>query len=418
MSKGLQVVVMGILGQTPLAGVSLQVLQHLEGFRRLGYECYYIEDTNEWPFNPALTTFEYGEAQNALNCEYAASYIAQLMSAYGFSDRWAYRPRIDSRHDARGRFFGLSESRVSEVFSKTDVLVNLTGSTRLLEEHLRVPVRLYLETDPGLRQIEIAKGNSNATELLDSHTHYFTYGENLGAPDCLIPVTGYDYLLSRPPINIDWWNQGEQSSSAPSWAPQAVYTTISNWVQTGKDVEWNGETYLWSKHLEFLKFVDLPRRTSQRLELALLFAAGKQAVPLFGTSQEALPLLKSHGWLVRDAIGVSQNVEKYRDYIVSSRGEFTVSKDQYVRLRTGWFSDRSACYLAAGRPVITQDTAFDKVLPTGEGLFSFESMEDILAAFEAIESDYDRHCRAAREIAAEYFAVEKVLGRLMRDLGL
>jgi hypothetical protein len=144
-----------------------------------------------------------------------------------------------------------------------------------------------------------------------------------------------------------------------------------------------------------------------------LFATGKEAIPLFGTRAEAIPLLSSHGWQVADAIAVSQDIQPYRDYIIASRGEFTVSKDQYVRLRSGWFSDRSVCYLAAARPVVTQDTGFDKVLPTGLGLFSFNSKEDVVAAFDTIESDYERHCRAAREIAAEYFAVEKVLGSLM-----
>ena len=424
MNKGLRVVVMGIMGQTPLAGVSLQVLQYLEGFRRLGCECYYVEDTNEWPFNPELTTFDYGEAQNAVNCEYAVNYVSRVMTSYGFGDRWAYRPRMDARHDCRGRFFGLSDSRVVSIFRNADILFNLTGSTRLLEEHLRVPVRVYLETDPVLRQIEVFNGNPDTIELLNSHTHHFTYAENIGAPDCGVPMIKYDYRSSRPPVVADWWRQRDPSSYASGTARNSVYTTISNWAQTGKDVEWNGESYFWNKHLEFLKFIDLPQRASQRFELALLFGArgkpggvGKEEIPLLGTKEEAIPLLKSHGWLVRDAISVSQDIHTYRDYILASRGEFTVSKDQYVRLRTGWFSDRSACYLAAGRPVVTQDTGFGNVLPTGLGLFSFKSMEDIVAALEAIESDYDRHCRAARELAADYFAVERVLVSLMQDLG-
>ena len=326
------------------------------------------------------------------------------MSGYGCDDRWAYRSRID------GRLFGLSESKVSSVFSDADVLINLTGSTWLFEEHRRVPIRVYLETDPVIRQIEVAKGDLDAIELLSAHTHHFTYGENFGAPDCGVPVMEFNYRPSRPPVVMDWWTQNDSGSSSFGHARQSVYTTIGNWVQTGKDLEWNGEKYLWSKHHEFLKFIDLPRRTPQRFELALLCKTDEDA--------EFFPLLKSHGWLVRDALAVSKHILPYRDYILGSRGEFTVAKDQNIRLRSGWFSDRSACYLAAGRPVVTQDTAFGKVLPTGLGLFSFQSMEDIVAAFDAIESDYDRHCRAARELAAEYFAVEKVLGRLAQGLGL
>jgi hypothetical protein len=300
------------------------------------------------------------------------------------------------------------------VLNSADVLVNLTGSTRLsevTEEYLRVPIRIHLETDPVGREIQVAKGDRDAIEQMRAHTHHFTYGENLGAPDCGVPATEFDYRPSRPPIVMDWWTQGDTGASAFGRARQSVYTTISNWRQTGADIEWNGVEYRWSKHFEFLKFIDLPGRVSQQFELALLFKTDseKRVTPL---------LLQSHGWLVRDALTVSKNIVPYRDYIIGSRGEFTVAKDQNIRLRSGWFSDRSACYLAAGRPVVTQDTAFGNLLPTGLGLFSFRSLEEIVAAFEAIESDYDRHCRAARELAAEYFAVEKVLGRLTQSLGL
>ena len=406
MSRRGQVVIMGILGRTPLAGVSWQVLQYLEGFRRLDYDCYYIEDTYDWPFNPELelTTRKYDNEQYEVVCEYAVNYLARVMSWCGLGDRWAYWSRID------GRLFGLSESRISSLFRNADILVNLTGSTRLSEEHLHVPVRIYLETDPVIPQIEIATGNRNTIELLSAHTHHFTYGENLGAPDCAVPVSEFDFRPSRPPVVMDWWTLGDSGSSAFHHRPQSVYTTIATWVQTGrKDIDWNGEKYLWSKHFEFLKFIDLPRYTPQRFESALL---------LKKEEEDVIPLLKSHGWLIRDARAVSKDILPYRDYILQSRGEFTVAKDVYVRPKSGWFSDRSVCYLAGGCPVITQETGFSKFIETGRGLFSFRTMEDIVAAFDAIESDYEQHSRAARELAAEYFAVEKVLGRLMQDLDL
>jgi hypothetical protein len=405
MSKRAQVVIMGILGRTPLAGVSWQVLQYLEGFRRLGYDCYYIEDTKDWPYKPGEPIIsEFDSAKYAVNREYAVKYIARVMAWLDLGDRWAYRSRID------GRLFGLSESRLSSVLCSADVLINLTGSTWLFEEHLRIPVRIYLETDPVIRQIEVATGDRDAIELLSAHTHHFTYGENLGAPDCGVPATEFDYHPTRPPIIMDWWTKGDWALSSFGDAGQSVYTTIGNLVQTGKDLEWNGEKYLWSKHFEFLKLIDLPKRTPQRLELSLLCKTAEDA--------KSITLLKSHGWLVRDALAMSTDILPYRDYILQSRGEFTVAKDQNIRLRSGWFSDRSACYLAAGRPVVTQDTAFGNVLPTGSGLFSFRTMEDIVKAFDAIESDYQRHCLAAREIAAEYFAAEKVLGRLTQGSGL
>ena len=179
-------------------------------------------------------------------------------------------------------------------------------------------------------------------------------------------------------------------------------TTVGNWRQPWREIELDGERYSWSKHHEFLKFIDLPSHTAQSFELALS-----------SYEPEDKEMLEGKGWKVRHALDFSTDTDAYRDYIANSRGEFTVAKDQNVRLRTGWFSDRSITYLAAGRPVISQDTGFSNIFPTGEGLFGFSSMDEILAAVEAINSDYARHSRAAEEIAREYFAHDVVLGRLL-----
>ena len=407
MSRNLRIVIMGILGRTPLAGVSWQVLHYLEGFRRLGYDIYYIEDTGGWAYHPLRKTDgNESEYTYAINCQYAVNYVAKLMSSFGLQNGWAYWSRVD------GRVFGLSETQVSRLFENADAIVNLTGSTCLLEEHTRVPVRIYLETDPVMRQIEVVRGDRKAIELLAAHTHHFSYGENLGAPDCGVPVTRFNYLPTRQPIVLDWWTLDGRLSSDVNGRPNipARFTTIAKWRQPGKDIEWNGETYSWSKHVEFLKFIDLPRRTRQQFELALAWENEKD--------EEAIPQLTSFGWRVVDAISLSLDVAPYRDYILGSRGEFTVAKDQNIRLRSGWFSDRSACYLAAGKPVVTQDTAFGNILPTSYGLFAFRNMENILTAIDTIERNYEGHCRAAREIAEEYFAAEKVLGSLMERVGL
>ena len=407
MSRKLRLIIMGILGRTPLAGVSWQVLHFLEGFRRLGHEIYYIEDTGGWAYHPLRTNADH-EAENAyeINLQYAVNHVARVMSAHGLQDRWAYQSRLSDRT------FGLSETQVSNAFENADALVNLTGSTQLFEEHARVPVRIYLETDPVLPQIEVAQDDRKRIDLLSAHTHHFTYGENLGAPDCGVPVTRFEYLPIRQPIVLDWWTGDAQSGSTLNGPPQSrpYFTTIAKWRQPGKDIDWNGETYFWSKHVEFLKFIDLPRRTEQEFELALAWQDEKD--------QEAIPQLRSHGWRIIDAISLSLDTAPYREYILRSRGEFTVAKDQNIRLRSGWFSDRSACYLAAGKPVVTQDTAFGNILPVGRGLFAFRNMEDILTAINTIESDYDQHSRAAREIAQEYFAAEKVLRSLIERVGL
>jgi hypothetical protein len=198
---------------------------------------------------------------------------------------------------------------------------------------------------------------------------------------------------------MDLWNN-------PYGFDGSAYNTITTWHNNGKNIEYNGETYYWTKDREFEKFLELPRQRKVSFELAT------------GVDEEVRRRLIENGWQQIDSVKVSKDMDSYRQYIQQSRGEFTVARDQYVRPNTGWFSDRSACYLAAGRPVITQETGFSKFLPTGKGLFSFKTMEDVFAAVDEIESDYENNCRAAREIAKEYFDSERVIGSLMARANL
>jgi hypothetical protein len=393
MRRKLCMIILGIAGRTPVAGVGWQVLHYLEGLRRLGHEVYYVEDTQAWPYNPET---------GAEDCLYIVKYLGQWMSWCGMADRWAY-----CDVSQQGRVHGLSESQLARVYERADGLINLTGSTPLREKHLRVPVRVYMETDPGVPQIEIAQGREYTINLLRNHTHHFSFAENLGKPGCLLPVGPFKYHTTRQPVVLDWWqpDQWGDANGDAGGAP-AVFTTITNWKQSNS-ITWNGETYTWTKDQQFLKFIDLPEQSGQTFELALAC----QEMGVIG-------LLRSHEWRILDAQPLTSDILPYRDYIARSRGEFTVAKDQYVRLRTGWFSDRSACYLAAGRPVITQDTGFGRILPTGAGLFSFSSMDEVLTALEHINSDYARHCRAAHAIAEEFFKAETVMAKFVDDLGL
>jgi hypothetical protein len=202
-------------------------------------------------------------------------------------------------------------------------------------------------------------------------------------------------------VVTDFWEGDAQVSGG-------AFTTIGNWQQPWRDTLFRGQVYHWSKHYEFLKVLDLPRRVpSQTFELAL---------SSYGDPDKLM--LESHGWRVRPALEFSMDVDRYRAYVAASRGEFTVAKDQNVRLRSGWFSDRSATYLAAGRPVVTQDTAFGNVLPTGEGLFAFSTVDEAAAAVEQINAEYSRHRTAARSIARECFGHDVVLGRVLEEVGL
>jgi hypothetical protein len=385
-NRSATLVVLGTMGRTPFAGVAWQALHYLEGFRRLGCEVWYVEDTGTWAYDPEQNTITAAPG-------HALRYIDEMLAPLGLGDRWVYV-------SADGQPLGPVGHQLDELLERADVLVNLTGATVLRERHMQVPVRIYLETDPVLPQIEVAQGREFTIDLLAAHTHHFSYGENLGAGDCLVPVERFTYRSTRQPVVLDWWRGRDVNG-------HGSFTTVASWRQTDKDIEWQGETYYWSKDREFEKLIALPRRVQRPLELAL--ACG---------DEDAIARLKSYGWRVRDALMLSKDAGPYRDYIVTSRAEFTVAKDQNVRLRSGWFSDRSACYLAAGKPVVTQDTGFGNVLPTGEGLFAFRTADDALAAIEDIEGDYGRHARAAHEIAREHFAAERVLGRLLEQAGV
>jgi hypothetical protein len=253
-----------MMGRAPFAGVAWQALHYLEALRRLGCDVYYVEDTGDWPYDPEKNTI-------TDDGTFTAGFIARLMKWCGFEHRWAYRAPAPER-----RVYGLSASRLARVIEDADGLVNLCGATALRDEHLRIPVRIYLETDPVLPQIEVAQGRQFTTDLLLAHTHHFTFGENIGASDCGVPLGAFRYLPTRQPVVLDWWTPLHGKGRSPS-GTAGRFTTIASWHQSGKDITWNGETYRWSKHLEFLKLIDLPRQTPDAVELALA-AVDREAI--------------------------------------------------------------------------------------------------------------------------------------------
>jgi hypothetical protein len=382
-----KVIVFGILFWYPLAGVTYQFLHYLIGLRRLGYDAYYVEDSGRWVYDPRINDLSPDASGNV-------AAVAAALEAHGFGERWAFRG-----HYPGGRCYGMSEGQLLELYREADAFLNVTGAQEVREEHLACPRRVYVESDPFASQVKVANGDAGMIQALEAHDTHFSFGENLGAPDCAVPVGRFRWLPTRQPVVLDLWSDGGATGGE-------AYTTITTWHNKGKDISYREDTYYWTKDREFVKFLDLPRRRGLPFELAA------------GVDEDVRRLLREHGWRQVDSVAISRHVERYRGYIHRSRAEFTVARDQYVRPGTGWFSDRSACYLAAGRPVITQETGFSKFLPAGRGLFGFRTMDDVLAAVDAIEGDYEGHCRAAREVAAEYFAAEKVVGSLMKRAGL
>lgn len=385
-TKG-KIVVWGIIAWYPLAGVVYQCLHYLTGLRRLGYDPYYIEDSMRDVYDPRINDYT-PDARNNLEM------LVPILEAHGFGDRWAFRGLYP-----KGECFGMTHDQLLQLYREADACLNITGGQEIREEHLACPRRIYVESDPFARQVKVVQGDKATISKLAGHDMHFSFGENLGAPDCDVPVDRFHWLPTRQPVDMDLW-------ASPDNVGGEAYTTITTWHNQGNGITYCGDTYYWTKDREFKKFLDLPHRRPVPFELAA------------GVGADVQGLLREHRWRQVDSVRISEDVDRYRSYIQRSRGEFTVARDQYVRPRTGWFSDRSACYLAAGRPVITQETGFSKFLPTGKGLFGFSTMENILAAVDAIESDYEGNCRAAQEIAAEYFAAEKVVGSLMNRAGL
>jgi hypothetical protein len=387
-TKG-KIIVFGILFWYPLAGVTFQFLHYLIALRRLGYDVHYIEDSARWIYDPRLNDLSPDPTGNL-------AAIVPTLEAHGFAGKWAFRGKYPD-----GQTYGMNDAQIDTLYREADAFLNVTGAQELRDEHLQIRRRIYVESDPFVSQVKVAKGDAGMVRTLQEHDTLFTFGENIGAPDCGIPVDArFKWMPTRQPVLLDLWPVAEPN-------PEAPFNTITTWHNKGKNIEWQGDTWYWTKDREFEKFIDLPpRRPNVPFELAA------------GVTPEVRELLTTNRWRLADSVGVSTSIDSYRDYIRNSRGEFTVARDQYVRPRTGWFSDRTACYLAAGRPVITQQTAFSKFYGSGEGLFGFTSMDDILAAVDAIESNYLKHGNAARELAAEYFAGEKVVVSLMQRAGL
>ncbi len=381
------------MAEMPYAGVAWQVLHYLEGLRRLGHDVSYVEDTGNWAYDPDLETVT-DDASGAVRR------LGRLMAEAEFGERWAY---VNAAHE--GEVWGMTSSRMGEVMAGADALINLSGATVLKEAHLEVPVRIYLETDPVTPQLEIALGRQSTVDFLAAHTHHFSFGERLGAPGCAVPVEHFTYRPTRQPVVLEWW---PPPATFPQPPPDGVrFTTVANWEQTHKDIAFAGETYTWSKSAEFLKLLEVPKRAGVSIDLALAL-----------DDAQTIALLERAGFGVLRALSLSRDQHIYREFITSSGAEFTAAKDQNVRLRSGWFSDRTATYLATGRPAVVQDTGFDIALPTGEGLVSFRTADEAVEGLQRVASDYVRHSRAAYAIAAEHFRAETVLERLLVEAGL
>jgi hypothetical protein len=383
--SGARVVVLGLAGQYPLAGVTWQAIHYLVGLRALGCDVYYVEDSGAPPYDPVSG----GVGRTA---DANVAYLARVMRRFDFAARWAYWDALT------GRWHGRDPAEVRALYRSADAIFNLCGATEPRAEHRRGGKLCYVETDPMYEQMRVANGADDSIGFLAAHDVLFTYGELLGTPSCRVPAERFTWIPTRPPVVCAFWRPGPEGRA---------FTSVATWENRGKDVAFRGETYYWSKHRNFLAMIDLPRASGEPCELAM-----------DPDDARVRAALVAHGWSLVDPRPISADIAAYRHYIETSRGEFTVAKDIYVRPRSGWFSDRSACFLAAGRPVVTQETGFSERIPSGEGLLAFSTPDEAAAAVRAVAADWPRHARAARRIAEEYFAADKVIGAMLDAVGL
>ena len=388
--RQIKIVVLGTMSKMPVAGIVFITVQYLVGLKRLGYDVYYVEAHAR---TPSMFMTSKDDDSSAL----AARFITSVMKRFDIGDdHWAFHALHDD-----GRCYGMSAEQLKVLYQSAGLILNLHGGTVPLPEHAATRRLVYIGTDPVEHEVDIHHGVRETIEYLEPHVAFFTWGENYGNRDCGVPVSDrFHFKPTRQPVVLDFWERFHVGAAE-------TFTTIGNWRQSWRVVTLNGEVYHWSKHFESMKFIALPQRTDQEFELALSSFEPEDRV-----------LLEQHGWRVRESLPVSTDLDTYRHYIGRSRGEFTVAKDQNVRLRSGWFSDRSATYLATSRPVVTQETGFSNVLPTGEGLFGFTTAEKALDAVDRINTDYARHSRGAFRVARECFDHEVVLTRLLEDVGL
>jgi hypothetical protein len=382
-----RVIVTGLIGTYPLGGVAWDYLQFVKGFVALGCDVTYLEDTKQWAYDPVGQTF-------TEDCRANVAHLERVMGRVpGMERSFAFR-------DPSGALYGLGEKELERRCRDADLLLNVSGSIWPDGMYREPRVVAYYDSDPLYTQaVAFAPRPDDldgSQSWIPRHDVFFTMAENLGAPDCVIPDCGLDWKLTRQPITLDDW--------IPSPATGERFTTVMSWKTSPKLPVIDGRTY-GGKDVEFLRFLNLPSRTGAGLEIAVSGPAPRDR-------------LSAAGWRVVDAWERSSTMEIYRDYIGGSLAEWSIAKEAYVASRSGWFSCRSACYLAMGRPVVVQDTGFSNVYPRAEGIWSFRTLDEAAAALDSVRADYARQCEAARATAETYFRAETVLEKLLRDAGL
>ena len=384
-----RIVVNSYMVRYPMGGNLSWALQWLVGFQRLGHDVYLVEKSG-YP----NSCFDVAKGVMSDDPLYGVATVGEVLKQFGLEDRWCYV-------DARQRYYGLPRAQIEGILKTADLFVDM-GTHGLgkegtwLDEAAEAGLRVLVGTEPGPTQMRMELKLA-AGEDLPRYDAYYTTGMNIGTEHTTVPTAGRRWRPIFDPVVVGLFPY----QPVPS---EGVFTTVMNW-RAHEAVTFRGITY-GQKDQEFAKFIDLPRRTRASLELAV---AGRD-VP---TEQ-----LLAAGWRLRQAHEITVSVDSYQAYLRASRGEFSVCKQVCVATNVGWFSERSAAYLASGRPVVMQDTGFSRHLPCGRGLFAVRTVDEAAAAIEEIEAAPQRHGQWAREIALEHLDTSRVLGDMLKELGL
>jgi len=391
MSTRLRIAVTGLAVTYPVGGVFWDYLQWALGFARLGHDVLYVEDTGRWVYDPAAATFVESGGRNA-------AVLAEALKTLdpGLAKRWFYR-------DGTGQTYGWPWADVVEFCRTADLFVHISASCWMREEYFAADRVVFVDSDPMYTQASVEgylAGTLDAeararVEMLLRHDVFFTFAENIRSPDCRVPASLFDWIPIRQPIVLDRF----EPESVPVAERRRILTTVGSWEPSETGAVVGGTTYV-GKSREFTRFLDLPGRSRLPIELAV---SGK--VP---TDQ-----LRALGWTLVDPYPISRDPWVYRHYLSTSLGEWSVAKHAYVASRSGWFSCRSACYLALGVPVVVQDTGFGCAIPIGRGVLPFGTMQEAVDAIERLVADPAGHAEAALAIAREYFDSDRVLNRLI-----
>jgi hypothetical protein len=392
------IVLAGSLAQRPGHGGHTWVfLQYLLGLRRLGWDVLFLDE-----IQPGMCVDEEG---TSCPCEQSwnVRYFVEVMQRFGLAQdlrhgQSAYSLRMTGSDSARGdQVVGLSRAKVLDRVKGSAGLINVMGYLSDAEILAAAPRKIFLDIDPGFGQMWRALGLAN---IFAGHDDFVTIGENVGLPGCEVPTCGLSWITTPQPVVLEHWPVARDESG--------TYSSVATWRGRYGPIDYRGKRYGLRVH-EFRKFVTLPQRTGRAFHLAMNIDAKETA---------DLTLLLENDWVLDSPRTAARDPWAYRHYVQRSRAEFMVAKNLYVETRGGWFSDRSICYLASGKPVIAQDTGVKHLYPSECGLLLYSTLDEATASVNAVEADYSRHSQAARAVAEEYFDSDRVLPKLLSKLGL